>query len=150
MSEVGATLDRRSEIALRSRRRLLEGRLHKLTMAVGGLMAYSAFGNIVGGMAVLVSSPWEAAPGFVLGSLYVFGAHRVWGKDDVHWWPVAVPAGISIATLLLAWFGGVQQPIPLLLNIALLVLVPIRAQACTSLMALSNDSSKPASLHGAA
>lgn len=146
MSAADEQLDRRSAIALRNRRRLLEGKLHKLIMAIGGLMAYSAFGNIVGGIAVVGSLPWNGAFSLVLGGLYVLGTHRVWNKDDVRWWPVAVPAGISIAIQLLAWFGGALLPGPLLINAALLVLVPIRARASTSLATVSNDSMQRAAL----
>ena len=46
MSEIEPTPDSyRAEIALRNRRRNLEGRERKLTMAVFGLQGYSAFAN---------------------------------------------------------------------------------------------------------
>lgn len=122
----------RAEIAMRNRRRTLEARERKLTMAVFGLMAYSAFANVVSGIALLTASPLDAGLGLILGVLYSFGAYRIWFKDDIRWWPVVVPAGIALAVLILAWLGGVRHPIPLLLNAVLLVLVPIRRRAVTA------------------
>src|SRR3546814_10751335 len=102
-------------------------------MAMFGLMAYSAFANFLGVLVTLGNSPADAGLGLVLGSLYSFGAYRVWSKDDTRWWPVAIPACISIAVLLLAWLGGFHRPMPILLNVVLLVLVPIRRRAAAAL-----------------
>lgn len=129
MSEAEAPDSYRAGIALRNRRRTLEARERKLSMAVFGLMAYSAFSNFVAGAMSLGASPLDTGFGIVLGALYSLGVYRVWIKDDTRWWPVAVPAGISIAMLLLAWLVGAFRPVPLLLNVALLVLVPIRKRA---------------------
>jgi len=129
MGETEEANSRRADIAMRNRRRKLESRERKLTMAVFGLMAYSAFANFVSGIVLLTTSPLDAGLGLILGALYSLGAYRIWFKDDIRWWPVAVPAGISIAVLILAWFGGVQHPIPLVLNTVLLILVPIRRRA---------------------
>jgi len=119
----------RAEVAARNRRYVLESRERKLTITVFGLMAYSAFGNFVGVLINFAKSPADAVLALVLGMLYSFGAYRVWSKDDVRWWPVAVPAGISIALIAVVWVGGIHRPIPLLLNIVLLILVPIRRRA---------------------
>ncbi|MGY1458613.1 hypothetical protein ACW5F0_08205 [Luteimonas sp. A534] len=150
MSETEEADSYRSEIALRSRRRVLDGRERKLSMAVFGLMAYSAFANFLGGVMALASSPVDAGLGFVLGILYSLGVYRVWSKDDTRWWPVAVPAGISIAILLLAWAGGLPRPIPIALNVALLVLVPLRRRAVAAVEAVPNNSFKPNPLRGSA
>lgn len=150
MSESEETNNYRAEIAQRNRRRVLDGRAHKISMAVFGLMAYSAFANFVGGVVALGSSPADAGLGLILGSLYSLGVYRVWAKDDTRWWPVALPAVISIVVLLLAWFGGAPRPVPLLLNVVLLVLVPVRKRAVASAEAVSNSSSKPTPLSGAA
>ncbi|WP_153242540.1 hypothetical protein [Frateuria defendens] len=130
MDETSKANDRRAEIAMRNRRRMLEARERKLSMAVFGLMAYSALANVASGILLLVlGKPSLAASfGLVLGALYAFGAYRIWFKDDTRWWPVAVPASLSIVVLALAWFGGAHRPIPLLLNIALFILVPIRGR----------------------
>lgn len=137
MGETEEANSRRADIAMRNRRRTLESRERKLTMAVFGLMAYSAFANVVSGIVLLATSPLDAGLGLILGVLYSLGAYRIWFKDDIRWWPVAVPAGISVAVLILAWLGGVQHPIPLLLNIALLVLVPIRRRAVAAVPNIS-------------
>ena len=119
----------RDEIAARNRRYALESRERKLTITVFGLMAYSAFGHFVGVLLNFAKSPADAVLALVLGVLYSFGAYRVWSKDDVRWWPVAVPAGISIAMIGIIWTTGIHKPIPLLLNVVLLILVPIRRRA---------------------
>ena len=152
MSEPDVTLDRRAEIALRNRRRKVESRERKLTMAVFGLLAYSAFGNSVGGiMQLLQDSPWDAGVAFALAAFYLLGVYRVWLKDDTRWWPVALPAGLSIAWLLLVWWAiGKFLPIPLVLNVVLLVLVPLRAKASAALAAVPNNSFKPNPLRGSA
>lgn len=139
MTDMDAGSDNsRSEIALRNRRRDAEARERKLTMAVFGLLGYSAFANCLGGLLALGTSPIDAGIGFVLGALYAFGAYRAWFKDDTSWWPVAVPAGISIALLGLASLAGVYRPVPLLLNITLLVLMPIRSRAVATTQSLTS------------
>jgi hypothetical protein len=137
MGETEEANSRRADIAMRNRRRTLESRERKLTMAVFGLMAYSAFANVVSGAMLLTASSLDAGLGLILGALYSLGAYRIWFKDDIRWWPVAVPAGISVAVLILAWLGGVQHPIPLLLNTVLLVLVPIRRRAVAAVPNIS-------------
>lgn len=129
MSDVQETNHRRAEIAARNRRRALEERERKYSMAVFGLMGYCAFSNLLGGVLALGSSLPDACVGAVIGALYALGAYRVWSKDDTRWWPVAVPAGIALVVLLLAWVGGGPRPVPILLNAVLLVLVPLRRRA---------------------
>src|SRR6476659_7196665 len=120
--------DWRAEIAARNRWRQLEARERKWTMAVFGLMGYSAFANVLAGVMAL-ASPSDAAIGFVLGALYAVGVYRVWLKDDTRWWPVALPAGLTIAFLAFVALGGSYHPIPVVLNVVLLALVPFRAKA---------------------
>jgi hypothetical protein len=90
--------------------------------------------------------------GLIMGALYLLGVYRVWVKDDTRWWPVAVPAGISIAFLVLLWFGGMPRPIPLALNAALLALVPLRKRAVAAAVAAAvpNNSFTPKPLRGSA
>jgi hypothetical protein len=147
VSDTEQPISHRAEIAARNRRHALEARERKLSGAVFGLLGYSAFANFLVGVLTLSSSPVDSAISLILGTLYSIGAYRVWFKDDIHWWPVAVPAGISIAILLLAWLGGIHHPIPILLNTALLVLVPIRRRAVA---AVPNNSFKPKPLRGSA
>jgi hypothetical protein len=143
VEEVDDGNSRRAEIALRNRRRALDARERKLSMAVSGLMVYSAFANFLGGAMSMATSPLDAWLGLVLGALYSLGVYRVWAKDDTHWWPVAVPAGISITIILLAWAGGVRLPVPLVLNIVLLVLVPFRKRATIAATAATPASIAP-------
>lgn len=142
MSEIEEASSYRADIALRNRRRALDSRAHKISMAVFGLMAYSAFANIGGGVVILGSSPVDAGLRFILGALYSLGVYRVWAKDDTRWWPVALPAGICIAITLLAWLSNGLHPVPLLINVALLALVPIRKRAIAAAAAVSSNSSK--------
>ena len=130
----------RHDVAARNRRYAIEGRLHKLTLLVAGLLAYSAFGNFVAAAMVVRTSPTDVWIGVVLGTLYALGVYRVWLKDDTRWWPVAVPAGLTIAWLLLVWWAtGIFAPIPIVLNAALLVLVPLRARTAAALTSLTRE-----------
>ncbi|MBB6064451.1 hypothetical protein [Pseudoxanthomonas broegbernensis] len=144
--------DLRRNISERNRRLAVESRLHKLTMIIMGLMAYSAFGNFVGAVMVLGTSPIDFGVGLFFGMWYSFGVYRVWLKDDTRWWPVAVPACLTIVWLLLVWWAtGMFLPIPVLLNVALLVLVPIRARASAALTpVLPSNTFKPNPLRGSA
>lgn len=138
MTEIVTSADSmRADIALRTRRRRAESREQKFTYAVFGILAYSGVVNVATGISLLRASPIDAALGIVLGGLYVFGAYRAWFKDDTSWWPVAVPACFTIALLSLAALGGVFRPIPVLLNILLLILVPLRARAVAATKALT-------------
>lgn len=129
MSEAGEEDNYRALIAQRNRRRSLEDRERKLTTLVTGLLAYSAFSNFVAVVMSLGSSSLDVVLGLVIGALYSLGAYRVWVKDDTRWWPVAVPAGMAITIILLYWIGGLLLAVPLVLNVALLILVPIRRRA---------------------
>jgi hypothetical protein len=129
----------RADIVSRSRRRDVEARERRFTTAVFGLLAYSAFANCTSGLLLLGASPVDAAIGLILGPLYALGAYRAWFKDDTSWWPVAIPAGLTIALLSLAALGGVFRPIPILLNVILLVLVPLRSRAVAATNALTSQ-----------
>lgn len=145
MSETEGVDSYRAEIALRNRRRALNDRERKLSMAVSGLMVYSAFANFLGAAIAVARSPLDVWLGLILGALYSLGTYRVWVKDDTRWWPVAVPAGISISVIVLAWIGGAHLPVPFVLNVVLLVLVPIRRRAAIAAAVAPNNSSKPTS-----
>jgi len=142
--------DHRAEIALRNRRRRIEDKIRKLTMTVFGLTAYSAFSNLAVGIFYIANSPIDGGFGIFLGTLYAFAAFRVWRKDDTRWWPVAIPAVITILFTVLIWLAGTPAPIPILLNIALLIFTKLRRHACSQLAAVPNNSFKPTPLRGAA
>ena len=147
MDEINqARNEARRAIADRNRRYANESRLHKLTMAITGLMVYSTFGNFLGALLTFGKAPIDAGVAIFFGALYAIGVYRVWSKDDIRWWPVAVPAGFSIAWILLAWWAtGRLLPIPLILNLVLLALVPFRRKATAVLAAAPNNSFKPTS-----
>ena len=141
--------DRRAEIALRNRRRKLERRERKLTMAVFGLTGYSAVSNLAAGVgALLGAGVADAVLAAILGSLFAFAAYRVWVKDDPRWWPVGVPATINVLLSLLLILGGLHKYVPLAIGLGLLVLIPIRKRAIKDLEALSNNSFNPMPLRG--
>ena len=127
---------RRSDIALRNQRRALGERDHKLMMFMFGVLAYSAFANsVVGVVQFFAHSPSLILTicSLVLGVVYAIAAHHVWTKKSPSWWIIALPAvltiGIIVATLQLS-------PIALLLNIALLAVIPFRAKVHKQLASL--------------
>ena len=140
----------RAEVAAKNRRLALEAKERKYSWGVIGLVGYSAFGNLLAGVIQLGKSPLDAVFGFLLGATYLFALYRVWAKDDIRWWPPGVPAMFSILFLLLAWAGGMPRPVPIALNILLLVLIPLRARAVKALAAAPNNSFKPTPLRDAA
>ncbi|WP_144409248.1 hypothetical protein [Pseudoxanthomonas suwonensis] len=146
--------DRRAEIAYRNRRRQLESRDYKVMMATFGILAFSAFSNgaagtmqLLGGSQLLL----DAIIGMALGALYAFGAYRVWIKDDLRKWFIILPASISLAMAALVWlFVGLPPVGAIALNIALLVLIPIRAKSSRDLAAMPSNSFKPNPIRGSA
>ena len=149
MAELETEGSYRSEVALRTRRRALDDRLRRFTAAVFGLMGYLAVSNFLatinsfsGALEHQTLALVSVAVGSLLGALYAFGAYRVWFKDDIRWWPVAIPAGISIVLSLLAFLSGALAFVPLIINVALLVMVPIRKRAAAAAAAIA---SKPLS-----
>lgn len=114
----------------------LDSRARRYMGAVFGLLGYSAFSNFFVALAALIGAAtqsaadlWSAAISLVLGGLYTFGALRVWLKDDTRWWPVAIPACITLALSALLVLVGRPVIWPFVINIALLVLVPLRRRA---------------------
>jgi hypothetical protein len=130
------TDDYRADIARRNRRRNLESRDYKIMMAMFGILAYSAFANLVAGAMPFMGGKGAVADAIlalVLAALYAVAAYRVFGKG-APWWLVALPAVLSILLLLLIWLvNGVFGVIPFLLNVVLLVLIPVRAKTSTAL-----------------
>lgn len=149
-----AVQDRRAEIAYRNRRRQVEGRDYKIMMATFGVLAYLGFSNIAlgalqlfGGLQLLI----DAILGLVLGALYAFAAYRVWIKGDPGKWFILLPACISLALAALIWLGVGYPPIgAVVLNVALLVLIPMRAKSSRALAAMPSNPLKPAPLRDAA
>ncbi len=112
----------RAEIAARSRQRVLDERVRKYATGVAGLLAYSSVSNIWGAILAVSLSPWVAIFLSVIGLLYANGAYRVWVRNDLRWWPVLAPTCIVIAMESYAWLGSYRWPLPLLINITIVVL----------------------------
>ena len=86
----------------------------------------------------------------VAGALYVFALYRTWAADDRRIWIIAVPATITILLVLTDFVMGARpSPVPLILNIALLVLIPLRGRAAAQLQALKRPAdATPAAVAG--
>jgi hypothetical protein len=125
----------RTDFALRERRRALESREYTLMIATLGMLAYSAFGNLVGGAGLFFDRAYvDGVFSVVLGGLYVFALYRLWFKNDRRWWVVALPAGVSVLLLAACWIAGLGiAVVPLSLNLALLALIPLRARIYSQL-----------------
>ncbi|GLQ98651.1 hypothetical protein [Dyella mobilis] len=123
--------NRRAEIARRNQRRHLEERDRKLMMAMFGITGYSAVMNLIVGVIRLVggSHVVDSVIGVVLGVLYAVAAHQVWFKPKPNGWLIAVPAVITILLSVVAILMGRFGFVALLLNAALLVLIPVRSRA---------------------
>jgi hypothetical protein len=122
--------------AHQNRYHALDNRARRYMGAVFGLMGYSAVSNFFVALAAIVSaatqstaSLLDAVISLVLGGLYTFGALRVWLKDDTRWWPVAVPACVTLALSVLSVSVGRPVIWPFVINIVLLALVPLRKRA---------------------
>lgn len=123
-------LDRRADIARKSRKRMLAEKDRRVMMALFGIMAYLGASNLIFGALSLFGDAPARIDGIVMcvfGALFAYAAMRVWAKDDTRWWIVLVPAGsfLAIGALLLL-AGYLPNPVPTLLSILLLVLVALR------------------------
>ena len=135
----------RREIANRDRRRALESHSYRLTLAAVGILAYSTFGYVMTGIGTLTHGLLIPTIIFaVIGALYVFALYRTWAADDRRVWVIAVPATITILLVLTDFVTGARpSPVPLILNVALLVLIPLRARAAAQLQALKRPADLP-------
>ena len=138
----------RAQFAAKNRLRALENRERKYTWGVAGLVGFYSLSNLLSGVMLLGKSPLDAGIGILVGIAYLFACYRVWAKDDIRWWPPGIPATFSVVFLLLAWAGGMPRPVPIALNILLLILVPLRARAFNALAAAPDNSFKPNPLRG--
>jgi hypothetical protein len=136
--------NRRFEIARRNQRRALESRDYKLMMAMFGIVGYSAVMNFLAGVVNIFAvngSVAVAISGVVLGVLYALAAYQVWFKSRPSWWLIALPAVITIVTSIVAILAGTFGFLALLLNVALIVLIPLRVSAQRALAAMSENGS---------
>lgn len=131
--------DRRRDIATRDQRRQLGAHDYRLMLAMVGILAYSAFGNAMSTIAAFGQGQWVAvAISGVFAALYGFAIFRLWAKNDTRAWIVALPAGLAVVLIVIGMLRGMPGGIvPLILNLALLALIPLRARAQRQLQALS-------------
>jgi hypothetical protein len=138
MNDVNPDDGRRLEIAQRNQRRTLNERDYKLMMTMFGILAYSAFANLVGSAlqmyAISRLLPTTVCT-LVIGVMYAVAAHQVWVKKYAASWLVALPAILTIALLALT---QTFSPVALLLNVILLITIPLRAKVQRTLVAVPN------------
>lgn len=130
-------LDRRADIARKSRKRVLVEKDRRVMMTMFAIMAYLGATNLIFGAISLFGDAPVRIDGVVMcvfGGLFAYAAMRVWAKDDTRWWIVLVPAGSSLvidALLLLA--GYLPNPVPTLLSIVLVILLALRRKTLAAL-----------------
>jgi hypothetical protein len=138
MNDVNPDDGRRLEIAQRNQRRTLNERDYKLMMTMFGILAYSAFANLVGSAlqmyAISRLLPTTVCT-LVIGVMYAVAAHQVWVKKYAASWLVALPA---ILTIVLLGLTQTFSPVALLLNVILLITIPMRAKVQRTLVAVPN------------
>jgi hypothetical protein len=138
MNDVNPDDGRRLEIAQRNQRRTLNERDYKLMMTMFGILAYSAFANLVGSAlqmyAISRLLPTTVCT-LVIGVMYAVAAHQVWVKKYAASWLVALPA---ILTIVLLGLTQTFSPVALLLNVILLITIPWRAKVQRELAAVPN------------
>ena len=138
MNDVNPDDGRRLEIAQRNQRRTLNERDYKLMMTMFGILAYSAFANLVGSAlqmyAISRLLPTTICT-LVIGIMYAVAAHQVWVKKYATSWLVALPAILTIILLVLT---QTFSPVALLLNVILLITIPLRAKVQRTLVAVPN------------
>ena len=138
MNDVNPDDGRRLEIAQRNQRRTLNERDYKLMMTMFGILAYSAFANLVGSAlqmyAISRLLPTTVCT-LVIGVMYAVAAHQVWVKKYAASWLIALPA---ILTIVLLVFTLTFSPVALLLNVILLITIPWRATVKRTLVAVPN------------
>ncbi|MFZ0871774.1 MAG: hypothetical protein WAM90_13755, partial [Rhodanobacter sp.] len=102
MNDVNPDDGRRLEIAQRNQRRTLNERDYKLMMTMFGILAYSAFANLVGSAlqmyAISRLLPTTVCT-LVIGVMYAVAAHQVWVKKYAASWLIALPAILTIVLL---------------------------------------------------
>jgi uncharacterized membrane protein HdeD (DUF308 family) len=138
--------NRRFEIARRNQRRALEAREYKLMMIMFGIVGYSAVTNLMVGVLNMFAANVSVAiaiAAIVLGALYALATYQAWFKSKPSWWLIALPAVISILMSVVAIFMGKFGYVSLLLNVALIALIPLRASVQKSLAMMSQTDSSP-------
>jgi hypothetical protein len=138
--------NRRFEIARRNQRRALEVREYKLMMIMFGIVGYSAVMNLLVGVLNIFATNASVAiaiAGAVLGALYALATYQVWFKRKPLWWLIALPAVLSIVMSVSAILAGTFGYVSLLLNVALIALIPLRFNVQKALAAMSENDSSP-------
>lgn len=131
--------ERRREIATSDQQRQLGAHDYRLMLAMVGILAYSAFGNAVSTIAAFGQGQWVAvAISGLFAALYGFAIFRLWARNDTRAWIVALPAGLAVLLIAIGMLRGMPGGVvPLILNLALLALIPLRARARRQLQAVS-------------
>jgi hypothetical protein len=129
----------RASIARRNQRRAIENRDYKAMMIMFGILGYSAAANLIVGVIRMVGGSHtviEPILGLVLGALYAVAAFEVWFKQYPKWWLIALPAALSIVLAVASFIAGTIAIAPLLVNVIVLVLIPLRVKHRNALSAI--------------
>ncbi|WP_333676338.1 hypothetical protein [Dyella sp.] len=129
----------RASIARRNQRRAIESRDYKAMMVMFGILGYSAVANLIMGVIRIIGGSQtviEPILGVVLGALYAVAAFEVWFKQYPKWWLIVLPAVLAIVLAVASFIAGTMAIAPLLLNVIVLVLIPLRIKHRNALSAI--------------
>jgi hypothetical protein len=70
------------------------------------------------------------------GSLYAVAAFEAWFKQYPKWWLIVLPAVLAIVLAVASFIAGTMAIAPLLLNVIVLVLIPLRVKHRNALSAI--------------
>lgn len=136
--------NRRVEIAMQNRQRILGARDRRAMMGMFSILAYlGASDLIIGGFMFFGDAgAWlDGALMCAFGAMFSYAAMRVWTKDDTRWRIVLVPAGLWLALSALVLLSGDIPPlVATALCLALPVFAALRRKTLAALRTAENAS----------
>jgi hypothetical protein len=134
--------NRRVEIAMQNRQRILGARDRRAMMGTFGILAYLGASNLIigGSMFLGDTGAWlDGALTCAFGAMFSYAAMRVWTKDDTRWRIVLVPAGLWLALSVLVLLSGNVPPlVATALCLALPVFAALRRKTLAALRSTEN------------
>lgn len=136
--------NRRVEIALQNRQRILGAKDRRMMMGVFGILAYLGASHLILGAFMFFEDPvaWvDGALMCALGAMFSYAAMRVWTKDDTRWRIVLIPAGLWLVLGALVLLSGEIPPlVATVLCLALPVFAALRRKTLAALRTAENAS----------
>lgn len=145
----GTMREHRAEIAQRNRRRIADARDRRLMLAMFGIAACQGFWNLLLGAGAVLggeAAMLDAGIMLALGAMFAFAAYRIWSRDDTRWWVPALPAGLVLILPVVMLFAGylyLPSPFFMVLDIAMLILIPIRRRTNAAAASLAAPQGPP-------